>query len=82
MAHTDERTEVVRGVYVVLAETPNGGEDIAGIQSGMGWCPLVCTDQADPYFLRPAAMTISATTGRKLRLVHFTSREVVEEFHP
>lgn len=83
---TDARTAAdgtAQAVYVALAVTPNGGEDIAAFydQAIGGWMPLVVTD-INPHLLasiKGAAIAVAFQSGRPIRVVKFSTREVIEE---
>lgn len=81
---TDTRTEVARDIYIALAETPAGGEDIVAVHSALtgGWTPLVCTglSPAAVAAIRQRARDISRRDGRRIRIVRFSHREVEAVF--
>ncbi len=84
---TDDRTETVDAMIVALAETPSGGEDLTAIHSGKygGWMPLACTSLASEAAvdkLKRSAQKIASETGRTIRVVRFSAREVLETFEP
>lgn len=75
------RTRPVEVVYLILAENPHGGEDIAGFHHpGHGWVPLVVTGDG-PYetILAMARRMVGSPGVGTLRLVRFTGREVLHE---
>ena len=68
-------------IYAFITE--DSGPDDEGIVAfnvdGRVWMPLVAGDLARVSSLRVMAETIAQTTGRKVHLVKFSTREVLEE---
>jgi hypothetical protein len=54
-------------------------EGIVGIKLGKEWTPLVGADMKRVALLRPIAEDIAKKTGKKIKLIHFTNREELEE---
>jgi hypothetical protein len=81
---TDARTELVPAILIALGVTPNGGEDIVAVHDGEGsWMPLVISELAKPEMIRNMkimAMRIALESKRTVRVVRFSTREVVETF--
>ncbi|GAH63566.1 unnamed protein product [marine sediment metagenome] len=69
----------IEQMYAFVCED-SGPEDegIIGMQTGMGWMPLVGADMARVESLRPIAQGIGRKIGKKVTLVHFSNREDVE----
>ena len=53
-------------------------EGIAAFWTQGGWVPLVGADMARMASLRPAAEMVSRDTGKRLRLVEFSTRQELE----
>ena len=68
-------------IYAFIAE--DSGPDDEGVVAfnpgGRGWMPMVAADRARVDSLRPMAAAIAKTTGQKIHLVRFSTREVLEE---
>lgn len=83
---TDAPAGQVREVYIALAETADGGEEMMAIREpGRGeWVPLVCTcaTLAGVSALVEAARVLAAESGRTARVVRFTAREEFVSFGP
>ena len=55
---------------------------VAASIGGMGMMPLVGADMARIRELRPYAQLTASTSGKPVRLVHFTNRVEVEVIEP
>jgi hypothetical protein len=75
------RTTPVQGLYAVLAANPYGGEDIFGMLTGRGWMPFITTDNGSYQLIWETAKQLFGEHAEigGLRLVRFTSREMVAE---
>lgn len=62
----------------VAEDTGPDDEGIIGARTAMGWVPLVGADMARVESLKPFAMDIARATGKKVKLLRFTTREEVE----
>jgi len=69
----------IEQMYAFVCED-SGPEDegIIGMQTGMGWMPLVGADMARVKSLRPIAETIARSSGKPVKLLRFTTREEIE----
>lgn len=74
----------MREVYIALAETGGGGEEMMSIHDPgrEEWVPLVCTEPslAGVSALVEAARVLAAVSGRTARVVRFTAREEFASF--
>ena len=72
----------IDSLYAFVAEE-SGPEDegIIGIQTDWGWMPLVGADMARVESLRPLAESIGQQTGKRIKLLHFETRQEVEIIH-
>ncbi len=63
-------------MYAFVAED-SGPDDEGVVAMSMGdlMMPLVGADMARVESLRPIAKDIGASTGQKIKLIHFTTRE-------
>lgn len=66
----------IEEMYAFVAED-SGPEDegLVGMATSSGWMPLVGADMARVESLKPIAKNISARTGKKIKILHFTQRE-------
>jgi hypothetical protein len=67
-------------IWAVLS-VDEGGEGVvaAPIQQGMLTVPLIAADEARLEDIKKLAVQLAKLTGRKMRLVKFSTRTVVEE---
>lgn len=67
-------------MFAFIAEDkgPND-EGVVGMNRGSYWMPLVGADMKRAASLRSIAEGIARATGKKVKLVHFTNREDMEE---
>jgi len=75
----------IEEMYAFIAEDSGpDDEGVIGIQTGPGddgqrlWLPLVGADMARVNSLRPIAQGIGRRIGKKIVLVHFSNRQVLE----
>lgn len=69
----------IETIFAFVAEDSGpDDEGIIGIKTGLWWMPLVGADMARVESLRPFARNVARTTGKKVKLLHFTNREEVE----
>lgn len=68
-------------LFAFIAE--DSGPDDEGIVAfnpeGLLWMPMVAADRERVDSLRTWAQAIAKSTGQKIRLVRFSTREVLEE---
>ena len=57
-------------------------EGIIGMNTGMGWMPLVGADMKRVESLKPIAKRISQQIGKPVKLLHFVTRQEVEIIEP
>lgn len=54
-------------------------EGVVAMHLGSQWMPLVGADLKRVASLKPYALDIAKKTGKKVKLIHFTHREDLEE---
>lgn len=78
--HDEPNTQPITELYVFLSRDENGDGILAASLGGLGMVPLVTGDPKNLEFLRPMAMKAAeACPDKKISLVKFSSREVIEE---
>ena len=67
-------------MFAFIAED-NGPDDegVVGMSAGQWFLPLVGADMAMVNDIKPYALDIAKKTGKKVKLIHFTNREDLEE---
>ncbi len=66
----------IEEMYAFVAEDSGpDDEGVVAMSAGDVMLPLVGADMARVESLRPIARDISAQTGKKIKLLHFTQRE-------
>ncbi len=68
-------------IYAFIAEEAKG-EGVCAFQFGNTLLPMVCADIARVDSLREKAREIAAVSGRRIRLVRFTTRTELELIDP
>ena len=73
----------IEAIYA-LASIDEGPEDegVVAARGGDSWMPLVGADEDRVESLRPLAMAIPRTTGKRIVLARFKNREDLEELKP
>ena len=67
-------------MYAFVAEESGpDDEGIVGMKLADSWMPFVGADMKRVDSLKPLALDIAQKTGKKIKLVHFTHREDLEE---
>ena len=67
-------------MYAFIAEDKGpDDEGVVGLSVGNWLLPLVGADMARVNSLKPYALDIAQKTGKKIKLVHFTHRQELEE---
>ena len=71
-------------IYAFIAQDENGDEGICGMQlpGSNTFMPFVGADLDRVKDLKPLAQQIANETGKSIKLVHFTTRNEVEEIKP
>jgi hypothetical protein len=64
----------------VSVDASDGNEGVCAVNLGGVLMPLIAADPARLEALRPHAKQIAQMLGQKIRLVKFTTRQVIEEF--
>ncbi len=64
-------------LFLFVAENEEG-EGLIGHRSGDQWIPFVCADKARLNSLRPMAENIARESGKKIKLIKFTTRTELE----
>jgi hypothetical protein len=81
--HNPGNTYPIPVLYAWVTLDARGNEGIAaGMLPGLGTTPLVAGNEGTARKLRVVAETIAHSSGYAVRLVKFTTREVVEEIVP
>lgn len=69
----------IEEMYAFVAEDSGpDDEGIIGMNTAMGWMPLVGADMKRVESLRPIARGLGRQIGKKVTLAHFTNREDLE----
>lgn len=63
----------------IVEDTGPEDEGVVGFRTSTGWIPLVGADMKRVESLRPLARQIGMDMDKKVKLVHFTNREDLEE---
>jgi len=58
------------------------GEGITGFKSPMGWMPMVGADMDRVEQFKPLAQQLSNTSGKRIVIAQFTTREDLEILEP
>lgn len=73
--HAPKNTQTrIESVYAFLSED-DGGEGLCGANVGGQWMPLITADPKVLDKLRHIAKQVAEMTGKKIKLVKFTTRE-------
>lgn len=72
----------IGAVYAVVAVHADGDEGVAAMLQGSTWVPLLAADPARLASIVEAARVLARRHGQKLRVVKFSTRELVETIHP
>lgn len=72
----------IDSLHAFITTDENGDEGLCGAYSSshQSWIPMVAADEQRIISLIPVAKQIEKQTGRKVKLVHFTNRQDVDEF--
>lgn len=68
-------------MFAFVSDDPDG-EGVCAVHTATGWMPLMGADLARVESLRPIAQAIADQTGRRIRIVRFTTREEVGTIVP
>ena len=68
--------------WIYAAVDKGGAEGVVGFQTREGWLPAIATDEKRRDMLRPIVESIARDTGRTVRLICLSVREVIEEIVP
>jgi len=66
----------------VIEDTGPDDEGVVGMGTKMGWMPLVGADMARVESLKPLASVAARASGKKVKLLHFGCRRLVEVIEP
>jgi hypothetical protein len=66
-------------LYAWIAVEPDGGEGVCSARIGDIHYPMVGADRARIESMREYAQEIAKLSGRRIRLVEFTGRVVIED---
>ena len=64
-------------VFLFVADNEEG-EGLIGQMIGDQWIPFVCADKTRLESLRPMAENIARASGKKIKLIKFTTRTELE----
>jgi hypothetical protein len=67
-------------IWAFLSVDETGNEGLAAASMGEHIMPLVAADEKRLDIITPIAAKVARTSGRRIRLVKFTQREVLREF--
>lgn len=74
---------IIRELFAFLAENGPGDEGLAAFRDNvMGWMPMVCSDFDASERLKSIGRDLAAESGKPIRLVRFSVREVLETYGP
>lgn len=69
----------IEQMYAFITEDKGpDDEGVIGMNTDMGWMPLVGADMARVESLRPIALQIAREVGKPIKLLRFTQREELE----
>ena len=69
----------IEEMYAFVAEESGpGDEGVVAMNTEFGWMPMVGADMARVASLRPIALGIAKSSGKRIKLLHFTKREELE----
>jgi hypothetical protein len=71
---------VIEAIYAWVAEEPDQSEGIIAVKLTTSWAPLVGADRERIESFRDAAMHIHQTSMIPVRLLRFTTREILEDY--
>jgi len=63
----------------ICDDTGPDDEGVIGINTAHGWMPLIGADVARVESIRNAARSVALLTKKKVKLVRFSNREVINE---
>ena len=69
----------IKNIHAFVAVGDDGDEGVIGEMINGVMTPFVCADEARVESLREKAFEIGKHTGKKVKLVRFSTREDVEE---
>lgn len=73
----------IETMYAFVAEdTSPDDEGIIGIDTPLGWMPLVGGDMELVESLKPHAMNIARQLGKRVKLLQFETRKEIEVIEP
>jgi len=65
---------------LVVVSEDNEGEGVCSFYTAAGWMPMVAADQARLDSFREIAKDMARTSGKKIKILKFSRRSLVEEF--
>jgi hypothetical protein len=75
--------QTIQRLYAWIATEEDGGEGVVTHEVVIDWrtmiAPLVGADRARIESFRPLARNVARISGRPVRLIEFSSREVLED---
>jgi len=74
---------VIERLFAFVAVDAEGGEGVVGVPHPFfGIVPAIGADEARVRSLRPAVEELQRITGKRIQLVMFSTRTVIEELLP
>lgn len=77
--HAPKNDKPIPELWAFLSIDPDGTEGIVAHLGSNGWLPLVTGDEANLAAMRMMAREAASLSGRRIRLVKFTARDVLED---
>ena len=68
----------IEQMYAFIAEEGPDDEGVIGMNTRLGWMPLVGADMARVKSLRQMALQVAREAGKPVKLLRFTRREELE----
>lgn len=79
--HIPENEQKMDELYVVLSSDEKG-EGIVSMTTPMGAFPMVFGHEKMLHSAKSVALKMAKETGKKLLIVKYTQREIIEEINP
>jgi hypothetical protein len=72
----------IQALHAYLAIHDDGDEGVIGVPTHVGIIPAIAADRTRLDELRPVVEKIAKAEGKRVKLVRFNNREVIEEIEP
>lgn len=76
--HIPKNEQPLKDLYVVVSRDDDGNEGIVSAMTPMGGMPMVFGHKRLIEKVRPLLIQMSKDTGRKLHIVRYKQKEVIE----